>query len=148
MQLANHPDADQNGLSSAIAEVRDRYSRAHRVEVSLDVVVLDNGTLIGPDEYGLIESRRAANAAMAKISATLNDPSMSDAQVGNWLTEVSQWPFRLKPNGLPDHSSVIGNLVRGVSLQVQQHGRTKIARLLAEVAEKNAAARQLIHVKQ
>ena len=70
-----------------------------------------------PDEYGILESRRASSAALAEISAKLNDFTRSDAEVDAWLQEVGNRPFTLKPNGLTNHSSGIGSAGRGVRLQ-------------------------------
>lgn len=148
MHRAKQPRADMAGLPAAVEQVRQNLSRYRTVEASLDVVLLDGGTVLGPDQYGLIDSRNATNAATAEISAKLNDSSISDADVDAWLAELGKRPFFLKPNGLPDHSSVIGNLAQGIRRQIQQQGRDKVARLLREVAARNAEARQLVSVKE
>lgn len=148
MHRLKQPRANLSGLPAAVTEVRNNLARYTTVEASLDSVVLDNGTVVGPDHYGLIESRRATNAAMVEISSRLNDPSTSDAQLNAWLSEVSKRPFTLKPNGLPDHSSVIGNMAQGIWRQIEQHGRAKMAVFLAEVTKENAAAKQLTHVRE
>jgi hypothetical protein len=149
MQRAQDRGVKMSALASALTDLRNAFARFTVVEASLDSVVLDNATVLGPDEYGVIESRRASAVALAEISATLNDFSKSDAEVDAWLQEIGQRAFTLKPNGLPDHSSGIGSAARGVRLQIAQHGRAKIARLLAEVTKKNAAANhQFVQVKE
>ncbi len=148
MHQAKQPRASLSGLPAAVTEVRNNLARYTTVEVSLDSVVLSNGILVGPDQYGRIESRRATNAAMVEIASRLNDPTTSDAQLNAWLSEVSKRPFTLKPNGLPDHSSVIGNPAQEIWRQMEQHGRAKMAEWLAEVTKKNTATKQLIHVRE
>jgi hypothetical protein len=119
------------------------------VEASLDSVVLNNEMVLGPDEFGVIEARRAADAATAEIAARLNDPSLSDAQLNHWLQEAGDRRLLLKPNGLPDHSNGgTGTMALTVKQQIEQHGRAKVAALFAEVAKRNAAAKPLVSVRE
>ncbi|MBL8234700.1 MAG: hypothetical protein JNL98_39745 [Bryobacterales bacterium] len=148
MQRARQPRTDLSGLAGAVAEERNNLARYIAVEASLDSVVLGNGTVLGPDHWDLIESRRAVNAAEAEISAKLNDSSISDADLNAWLEEVSKRPLTLKPNGLSDHSTVIGGIARAMKHLVQQNGRAKVAGTLFDVTARNAAAKQLISVKE
>lgn len=148
MHRAKQPRADLGGLARAVAEGQNNLAQYTSVEASLDSVVLGSGIVLGPDRYGVIESRRATNAAMSEISSRLNDSSVSDADLNAWLVEVGKRPFTLKPNGLPDHSSVIGGMAQGIKREIEQHGRAKVARLLLDVAARNAAAKQLIPVKE
>jgi hypothetical protein len=149
MQRVQEPNAKLSALPPAVAELKNGLARFAVVEASLDSVVLDNGTVLGPDEYGVIESRRASGVALAEISARLNDFTQSDVEVDAWLQEIGKRAFTLKPSGLPDHSSGIGSAARSVRMHIGQHGRAKIAQLLAEVTRRNAAAhRQFVAVKE
>lgn len=118
------------------------------VETTLDSVVLNNGTIIGPDIYGLVESRRAQDAAMAELLVKMNDASVDDAQLDAWLAEVSERSLLLKPNGLPDHATIVGSSARMARLAIKQHGRAKVAELYSQVTQKNSAGKQFIQVKE
>ncbi len=129
--------------------IKEDFARRYTaVEATLDSVILNNGTIVGPDLYGWLEFRRAQYAANAELSVKMNDASVSDEQLDAWLAEVSERPFTFKPNGLPDHASAIGSSARMVRVIIKQHGRAKVATLYSQVTQKNSAATQFIQVKE
>ena len=146
---AKQPRADVSGLPAAVQELKEDFARRYTaVEATLDSVILNNGTIVGPDLYGWLEFRRAQYAANAELSVKMNDASVSDEQLDAWLAEVSERPFTFKPNGLPDHASAIGSSARMARVIIKQHGRAKVAALYSQVTQKNSAATQFIQVKE
>jgi hypothetical protein len=150
MHRAKQPRADSRALPAALEELEDTFGQRYTsVEATLDSVILNNGKIIGPDHYGLVDSRRGEDAARAEVLAKMMDISVSDAQLDAWLAQQSQVSMTLKANGLPDHSRAnVGSTARMTRMMIQRDGRAKVAELYSQLHQKTATAKQLIQVKE
>lgn len=128
--------------------MRTNFGRFIKVESTLDSVVLDGGTVVGPDRYGVIEGRLAQHAAVAEVAAKLNDAAVFDGELETWFRETGAIQPDVKPDGMPDHSKHIGGVARQVRGMVAREGRAKVAALFAEVTKQNAAAVPWVSVKE
>jgi hypothetical protein len=70
MHRAKQPRADSRALPAALQELEDTSVRRYTTgEAPWTAVILNNGKIIGPDHYGLLDSRRGEDAARAEVLA-------------------------------------------------------------------------------
>jgi hypothetical protein len=102
--------------------------RVKSIVVSLDSVTLENGAVIGPDTYGVIARETAMIRARTEVVAKLNDTSLSDDDLTEWLKSNTSRYFGdyYAADGFVDH---FGALLKAISVDVLQrmkvNGREK-----------------------
>lgn len=101
-------------------------TRFTEVTVSLDSVVLSDGTVIGPDRADIVGEENRKRDAEARILAKLSGP-FSDADATEWLKETES-AAKLATNpatGDPDLVGVyVSSLARTVLAYFKEHGRS------------------------
>jgi hypothetical protein len=113
--------------------------RFPKTTVSLDSVILSDGTVIGPDRHNVIALETAKAAVDAELLGKLNDLSTSDDDLRKWLTDLTgdiKQGRVIAPNtGNPDEAKIYrSNLAKLTLTQLSSHGRLGTARWLQAVA--------------
>ncbi|MBZ5725712.1 MAG: hypothetical protein LAP87_12025 [Acidobacteriia bacterium] len=152
--------ARDTSSTQVIAANRDKLlamrfdpGRFPRATVSLDAVVLSDGTVIGPDRDRLIERELRKSEGENSILSKMKDASLSEADALQWLTDESQRPYK-NPSfdpftRLPDFEAFYkADFARTVLKYANQYGRAFTVQWIQDIIADKAALPQLHHVKE
>ena len=120
-------------------------------EAVVDAIVMSDGRVLGPDRSGIVEHRQAALRAMQQVLARLEDRSLTDDGLKQWLGEaIAGRAHRLKADGMPDHGRIqLGGFAGFVERQLQARGREQTAASVVRMlASQTAVVNNVVSVKE
>jgi hypothetical protein len=89
-----YPATPAQAIQSVAANIQQAWGdRFTQGQVSLDSVVFADGGVVGPDRMGVIALLRGEELNENDLAARAQDPSMTDAQFSQWLSDVHQSPM-------------------------------------------------------
>ena len=133
--------------SSAAVQNKFDRNRFPSATVSLDSIVLSDGSVIGPDRYGIIgfETRKAD--AENEVLNRLLDSSISDSDVAQRLAEVVKKTHA--PGVTPDPVLIYQSaLARTISQYLTSLGRSGTAQWLRQIQATRMPASRLHRVEE
>jgi hypothetical protein len=149
---ANRSSSPQSLSSMANAIVSSKFdpARFSKATVSLDSVILADGTVLGPDALGIIGIEKAKSAAETDILAHLEDDTVSDTQLLDWL---STFDARTIPpdsrTGLQNEVQIYKASFAGAVLRfIKEHGRPGTAQWIRSIQSNHTPSVSTLHEVQ
>ena len=129
---------------------RFEQRRFSHFAVILDSVVFENGSVLGPDQWGIIAQEQAERSAAQRALKNLSDSSLTDEQVSSWLQEQANEPFLIHPENHPiyDHDKYSEHsLAVMVRQTLKTRGRAKATELVSNLILKQNQEKQLTRLE-
>jgi hypothetical protein len=152
--LANHrsiPTASLTRQAEQVANSLFHPLRFPSATVSLDSVVLKDGSVIGPDRHGILAIEKGKAESDRELISQLRNAALSESDISQWLSNVSkearqQGLARDPKTGLPDavklHKANTADLI---VKQIAAYGRFAAAQWLESVAADQQAHASRLH---
>ena len=129
---------------------RFEQRRFSHVAMILDSVVFENGSVLGPDQWGIIAQQQAERSAAQRALKNLSDSSLTDEQLSSWLQEQANEPFLIHPENHPiyDHDKYSEHsLAATVRQTLKTRGRAKATELVSNLILKQNQEKQLTRLE-
>jgi hypothetical protein len=142
------------GLAQSQAEFVANNLDARRfpfAETTIDAIVLADGRVLGPDRSGVVAQQQASINAIKQVLAKLEDRSLDDAALKQWLAEASvRRGAVLKADHMPDYTQArLSGFAAIVSQRLQAVGREQtIVNVAGILARQTASNTQFVAVKE
>ena len=124
-------------FASAIGELRsDLYTDA---TISVDSVVFEDGTVVGPDVWGTIENHQLRSQVLSEVLFQVQDTKTSDAMLQSWLSSKAGQNF-LSSGTLDHYVYNQSELARMAQQAIKLNGRPYAVKLFEAMLKQSQSA--------
>jgi hypothetical protein len=114
--------------------------------MEIDAVVLSDGTVLGPDNGGVIRRQKDDVEALRAMLTKLQDASVTPAALNQWLTAEQQRQLGTGPQdangvGIPGYEAQFmrAQMMKAVQQQIKAKGRGRVTADVAQMLEKETS---------
>lgn len=126
-------------------------SRFPKAEVSLDSVVFNDGTVLGPDRFGVVDQQTARIRAQSLIADKVLDDTLSDLALSQWLKQVGHRGPVFKPGSKTEqdhYQTAFGSFAVAIDQQLNDIGRQRLKKYVSDLKAQLSLERAFTSFKE